>query len=215
MRVAKPIWVKICGITNRKDSLAAAEAGADAVGFIFVPASPRAVTREVVSEILPSLPPTVLTVAVVANESPEFIQGLLRVCPLKGIQFHGEETPEEVLRFKGQVRLIKAIRVQDTQSLEQIPRFQGVDAIVLDACQPGARGGTGTPFDWQLAVQAKAHGIPVIVAGGLNPQNVADAVTQVRPYGVDVTSGVELSPGRKDPALIREFVLRAKQAVSA
>ena len=200
-------------MTHREDALAAVDAGADALGFIFVPTSPRAVTREMVSEILFSLPSAVVTVGVVANESPEFLKGLLRVCPLKGLQFHGEETPEEVLSFKGQARLIKAIRVQDARSLDQIPRFRGVDAILLDTYQPGVRGGTGTPFDWQLAIQAKVFGIPLIVAGGLHPQNVAEVIAHVQPYGVDVTSGVELSPGRKDHALVRDFVLKAKQAI--
>lgn len=205
--------MKICGITNLKDALGAAEAGADALGFNFVPTSPRAVTREEVSEILFSLPPSVLAVGVVANESPEFIRGLLRVCPLKGLQFHGEETPEEVLGFRGEARLIKAIRIRDAGSLKQIPLFRGVDAVLLDGYHPGERGGTGAVFDWQLAVEAKTFGIPLIVAGGLHPENVSEVITRVRPYGLDVASGVELSAGRKDPALVREFVLRAKQAV--
>ncbi|MBI3333582.1 MAG: phosphoribosylanthranilate isomerase [Candidatus Omnitrophica bacterium] len=205
-----PTWVKICGTTNPEDAKAAVQAGADAVGFVFVPASPRAVSRKRVSEILRELPDTVLTVGVVADEDPDFLKGLLRVCPLKGLQFHGEEPPEKVLAFKGRARLIKAIRVRDAESLKQIPLYRGVDAILLDRHDPRRKGGTGEAFDWGLAVQAKSYGIPIIVAGGLTPDNVVQVVKRVRPYGVDVATGVELSTGRKDPALVREFLVRAK-----
>ena len=223
------MWVKICGITSLDDALTAVEAGADALGFVFVSSSPRAVTRDQVAAILAALPATVLTVGVVANEHPDFLRELLRVCPLRAIQFHGEEPPEEVLAFKGKVKLIKAIRVKDATSLQQIPQYRGVDAILLDAHTAyvkGARsktwhprqtvspgtvfGGTGVAFDWQLANQAKGFGIPLVVAGGLQPTHVADLVRQVHPFGVDVSSGVELSPGRKDRTLVREFILQAK-----
>ena len=207
------MWVKICGTTNMEDAQAAIEAGADALGFIFVPNSPRVVERREVSEILKVLPRTVETVGVFANENSDFLKGLLRLCPFKAIQFHGEEPPEEVLALKGMARLIKAIRVKDAESLEQIPLYEGVDAVVLDTYRSDQRGGTGTPFNWELAIRAKEFGIPVIVAGGLNPTNVADLIRQVQPYGVDVASGVEISPGRKDQQLVREFVLRAKSVV--
>ena len=208
------MWVKICGMTNREDALAAAEAGADAVGFVFVPTSPRAMSRHGVEEILRVLPPTVLTVGVVANEDPDFLKGLLRVCPLGALQFHGQESPEEVLGLREElsnVKLIKAIRVRDAESLKEIPRYRGVDAILLDAYDPQRLGGTGTPFDWSLAVQAKEFGIPLIIAGGLTPGNVEEVARQVEPHGVDVSSGVEVAPGRKEFSLIREFVLKAKQ----
>ena len=207
------MWVKICGTTNREDALAAVEAGADAVGFVFVPTSPRTVTRQKVEEILKALPPTVLTVGVVANEHPDFLNGLLRVCPLGALQFHGSESPEELIGLKEfvNVKLIKAIRVQDAQSVQQIPRYRGIDSILLDTYDPHRLGGTGQPFDWSLAVRAKDFGIPVIVAGGLTPSNVQEVVQQVQPHGVDVTSGVEVSPGRKNFELIHEFVLKAKQ----
>ena len=207
------MWVKICGTTNREDALAAVEAGADAVGFVFVPTSPRAVTRRAVEGILKVMPPTVLTVGVVANEDPDFLKGLLRVCPLGALQFQGNEPPAEVLSLKEfvSVKLIKAIHVRDGVSLEQIPRYKGVDAILLDTYDPHRLGGTGQPFDWGLAVRAKEYGIPVIVAGGLTPANVQEVGRQVQPHGVDVTTGVEVSPGRKNFELIREFVLKAKQ----
>ena len=203
-------WVKICGTTNLEDAFGAVEAGADALGFIFVPSSPRVVTRQRTSEILAALPATVLSVGVVADENPHFLNGLLRVCPLQALQFHGQETPEEVLAFQGRVKLIKAIRVKGAASLELIPRYQGVDAILLDTFQAGKRGGTGTPFDWKWAVQAKSYGIPVIVAGGLTPESVAQVVRDVEPYGLDVASGVELFPGKKDPARVREFIVKAR-----
>lgn len=205
------MWVKICGNTNLDDALAAVEAGADALGFIFVPSSPRVVTRKAASEILAGLPSTVLTVGVVANDHPDYVKELLRVCPLRGIQFHGEESPEEVLGFKTEGRkLIKAVRVQGTQSLRVIPAYQGVDAVLLDAHSETARGGTGTSFNWDLAAQAKSCGIPLIMAGGLTPSNVGEVVRRVQPFGVDVSSGVESSPGQKDRALVREFVVQAR-----
>ncbi len=208
-------WVKICGMTNVADAVAAANAGADAVGFVFVPSSPRAATREEVAKILPALPPSVVPIGVVANEDPDFLRGLLRVCPLHGLQFHGEESPEQVLAFKGKVRfLIKAIRVKNAGSLEIIPFYQGVDAILLDTDHPDRTGGTGVSFDWQLALRAKSFGIPVIVAGGLTPANVAAVIEQVQPFGVDVSSGVEFSPGRKDPVLVREFIHKATSPLS-
>ncbi len=151
-----------------------------------------------------------MTVAVVANEDPDFLKGLLRVCPFKALQFHGEEPPEEVLAFKGEAKLIKTIHVKDETSLEAIPRYQGVDAVLLDTYRPGHLGGTGQTFDWERAVQAKAFGIPIIVSGGLRPSNVEELIRQVEPYGVDVSSGVEASPGQKDPELVREFILKAK-----
>lgn len=206
-------WVKICGMTTTADAATAANAGADAVGFVFVSASPRAMTRDDVAKILPALPSSVVPIGVVANENPDFLKGLLRVCPLAGLQFHGEESPEQVLAFKGEVRfLIKAIRVKDAGSLEVIPSYQGVDAILLDAYHPEQAGGTGEAFNWQLAVQAKSFGIPIIVAGGLDPANVTAVVEQVQPFGVDVSSGVEISPGRKNQDVVREFILAAKSA---
>ena len=204
------MWVKICGTTNLEDALAAVEAGADALGFVFVPASRRAVSRNEVSRILAGLPPTVLTVGVVADEDPDFLVDLLRVCPLGALQFQGKEPPDEVLRFRGKARTIKTIHVRSAGSLKEIPAYRGVDAVLLDTHQPGRLGGTGVPFDWNLALQAKSHGIPLIVAGGLTPANVGEMVRRVEPYGVDVSSGVELSPGKKDPALIKAFIQQAR-----
>ncbi|MDO8730118.1 MAG: phosphoribosylanthranilate isomerase [Candidatus Omnitrophota bacterium] len=207
------MWVKICGMTNREDAIAAAEAGADAIGFVLVPTSPRAVTRREVEEILRFIPPTVLTVGVVANEDPDFLKGLVRVCSLGALQLHGQEPPEQVLRLKAElsgVEIIKAIRVRDADSLKEIPSYKGVDAILLDTYDPHRLGGTGQPFDWSLAARAKEFEIPLIVAGGLTAGNVREMVRQVDPHGVDVSSGVEVSPGKKSFELIRQFVLKAK-----
>lgn len=207
------MWVKICGITNRDDALAATEAGADAIGFVLVPTSSRAMTRHAIEEILKVIPPMVLTVGVTANENTDYLHGLLRVCSLGAVQFHGEEPPETVLALKESAKLIKAIRVKDSHSLESIPLYRGVDAILLDAYDPQRMGGTGQPFDWNLAVRAKQHGIPLIIAGGLNARNLQEVIQRVQPHGVDVSSGVEVSPGKKSFSLIREFVLKAKKAV--
>jgi phosphoribosylanthranilate isomerase len=204
------MWVKICGNTNEQDALAAVEAGADALGFIIVPSSRRSVSRKKISEIMSVLPSSIMTVGVVANEEASFLKDLLRVCRFRMLQFHGNESPEEVLAFKGQAKLIKAIRVKDAGSLAQIPKYKGVDAILLESYHPDQPGGTGIPFDWNLALQAKQYEIPLILAGGLTPTNVHDAVRQVNPYGVDVVSGVEREPGIKDPTLVRSFIVNAK-----
>jgi len=209
----EPVWVKICGVTRLEDALVAVEAGADAVGFVLVPSSPRALQRDRIEEILKALPRTVLTVGVVADEDPEFLHDLLRICPFGALQFHGEESPEQVLMFKGKVRTIKAFRVKSQEVLKEIPKYRGVDAVLLDAYDPNRLGGTGISLDWSWVQQAKTFGIPVIVAGGLTPQNVGYVVKQVAPYGVDVSSGVESSVGKKDPNLVRQFIRQAKSSL--
>ncbi len=209
--VSDKTWVKICGNTTIDDALAAVQAGADAIGLIFAPASPREVNRQEAAEIVAALPSSVLSIGVVVNENVDFLRGLLRVCRLQGLQLHGDESPEEVLALREDVKfLIKVIRVKDAKSLEAIPSYQGVDAVLLDTFKPLQRGGTGTVFDWGLIPKAKKYGIPIIVAGGLTPENVGDLVRQAEPFGVDVVSGVERSPGRKDQDLVRRFVLQAK-----
>ena len=197
------VRIKICGITRVEDGLAAAEAGADAVGFMFYAGSPRCLTPSAAASISHALPPFVTRVGVFVNASPAEVTATLAACPLDALQFHGEEPPDFCQRFGR--RVIRAFRIRDPQSLEQLPSYQ-VDAWLLDAFVEGQRGGTGQVFNWNLAVQAKALGRPIILAGGLNPQNVGEAVRAVRPYGVDVSSGVESSPGRKDSALIRALV---------
>ena len=201
------IHVKICGITNHDDAQAAVEAGADALGFVFYPPSPRYVSPEQVTQIIQKLPPFVTTVGLFVDVGLEMVNDLAVRCGLDRIQLHGGETPA----FCNQVTqpVIKAFRMKSAESLRQLPSYQ-VSAYLLDTYVEGALpGGTGTSFPWGLAAQAKAYG-PVILAGGLTPDNVAIAIAQTCPYGVDVSSGVESAPGIKDHRKVRAFVTRAK-----
>ena len=211
------VRVKICGITNVEDALAAAEAGADFLGFIFYPPSPRYVTPEQAGEIIAALRrlegetgrqhPT-RAVGVFVDEELDRVRETIRECDLDYAQLHGEEPPEVVAAL-GQ-RVIKALRVRSAADVERLGAYRAA-AYLLDAYHPTMQGGTGQAWDWELATAAKQYG-PVILAGGLNPDNVAGAVRRVRPYGVDVSSGVESSPGRKDIAKVRRFVAAAKDS---
>jgi phosphoribosylanthranilate isomerase len=200
------VRVKICGITSLEDALAAIDAGADALGFVFAP-SPRQVTPEAASLIVRELPPFITTVGLVVDQDP---RPLLDRCPVDVVQFHGSEAPE-VVAAAGR-RAVKAFRVREAADLENLPRYESVAAFLLDAYVPGVAGGTGQRFPWSLACEAKRFGKPVIVAGGLTPENVALCVETTQPYGVDVSSGVEASPGKKDPGKVRAFVAAARQA---
>jgi phosphoribosylanthranilate isomerase len=202
------VFVKICGVTNEADALAAVEAGADALGFMFYPASPRHVAAAVVSEIVHRLPPQVLTFGVFVNPVFEEARAIAASCGLGGIQLHGDEPPELCARF-APLKVWKAFRIRDDNSLKPLPRY-AVDAWLLDAHSFKALGGTGERFNWELAVRARSLGRPVVLAGGLTPENIADAVRQVRPWGVDVSSGVEAAPGQKDHAKVRAFIRAAK-----
>jgi phosphoribosylanthranilate isomerase len=197
--------VKICGITNRDDALVAVEAGAHALGFVFAP-SPRQISPEAAAEIIAALPPFVQTVGVVVNQD---LEPILARCPLDAVQFHGEE-PAEVLGRVSGVRRIKAFRVADEQDLEPIAAYASVaDAFLLDARVPGIAGGTGHTFPWHLAREARRFGRPIVLAGGLTPENVAAAVVAGRPDAVDVSSLVERAPGQKDADRVRRFVAAA------
>lgn len=203
-----PVRIKICGITNVEDALLACELGADALGFVFAP-SPRQVTPDAAAAILRELPPFVTTVGLVVDQDP---LSILERCPLDVIQFHGSESPETVARAGR--RAVKAFRVRDAVDLEALACYETVAAYLLDAYVPGIAGGTGQRFPWQLAVEAKRFGKPVIVAGGLTPENVSLCVETTRPYGVDVSSGVEAAPGRKDPEKLRTFLTSARHVVA-
>ena len=196
------IKVKICGMTQLKDALFAVEQGVDAVGFIFYKKSPRAVTMKTVREIIAKLPPLVDTVGVFVNESAERVNKLADYCGLDLVQLHGEESPAFCRKIHR--RVIKAFRVKDLQSIKQLEKFP-VSGFLLDTFSDDLHGGTGKTFDWNLALPAKKMG-PVILAGGLTPRNILQAVRQVRPYGVDVCSGVEKSPGIKDLEKVRAFL---------
>ena len=199
------VRVKICGTTSLKDALLAVESGADAVGFIFHKESPRNISQKDVKEIVAQLPPFVESIGVFVNETSDKINRIAEQCRLTAVQLHGDESPAFCRRIKR--RVVKAVRVKDAESLKGMSDFD-VSGFLLDAYNEESRGGTGRVFDWNLALRAKKQG-PVIIAGGLNPYNVYTAIHRVKPYGVDVCSGVEKSPGVKDPEKISEFIKAA------
>ncbi|MEW6543332.1 MAG: phosphoribosylanthranilate isomerase [Nitrospirota bacterium] len=206
------VKVKICGITNREDARAAVEAGADALGFIFHRESPRYVEADVVCRIVAGLPPFVLPVGVFVNEDLKKVRDLMDGCGLALAQLHGEETSAYCESLGRPV--MKGLRLRDRGSLLALAEYKGralVRAFVVDAFSQAAYGGTGQVADWNLAAEV-ARSAPVLLAGGLTAQNVGEAIRQVRPYGVDVSSGVEASPGRKDPARIAAFIQAVKLA---
>lgn len=202
------VRIKICGITNLDDALAAVEYGADALGFVFFKGSPRYVAPEDAGRITSALPPFVTTVGVFVDESQEDVIDIMERARLDIVQFHGEEPPEQC-EVPG-LRAIKALRVRELDDLASLPGYR-VSAYLLDTYVPGAPGGTGVSFNWDIAVQARRYG-NIILAGGLIPDNVAEAVSHVRPYAVDVSSGVEAQKGRKDHEKLRLFIQRARQA---
>ena len=199
--------VKICGVTNVADALAAAEAGADMIGLNFYEKSPRHITLATAGEISRALPPFVLRVGVFVDAAPDFILRALGECNLSLLQFHGAETSEFCTQFG--LMSMKAFRIRDEKSLEELPKHQ-TDAYLLDAYSAEAFGGTGEKFNWDLAIEAQKFGKPIFLAGGLTPENVADAVKKVKPFGVDVSSGVEISPGKKNHAKVKAFIHAAK-----
>ena len=201
--------VKICGITNVADGLVAAEAGADLIGLMFYEKSPRLITLAQAAEISRALPPYLMRVGVFVNPPVDLVMRAIGECQLTTLQFHGDESSEFCTQF-GLIS-IKAIRIRDESSLAQLENFQ-TDALLLDAHSSHGLGGTGERFNWDLAVAAQRFGKPVFLAGGLTPENVASAVQHVRPFGVDVSSGVEFAPGKKDPAKVKAFVAAAKSS---
>ncbi len=201
------VRVKICGITSAADGRAAAEAGADLIGLMFYERSPRHVTFATAAEIVRALPPFIVKVGVFVNPEADAVRRAIGDCGVSLLQFHGEETPEFCTQFG--VMSMKAFRVRDAASLAALPDYP-TDAWLLDAYSANAHGGTGAQFNWDLAIEAKRHGRPIFLAGGLTPENVAAAVGRVQPFGVDVSSGVESAPGRKDHAKVRAFVQAAR-----
>jgi len=195
--------VKICGITNLPDAQAAVEAGADALGFNYYEKSPRHLTVSAAAGISKQLPPFVMRVGVFVNAPEELVLRAIADSGLSMLQFHGEEPPEFCTQFG--LMSMKAFRIRDAASLPEMPKFQ-TDAWLLDAYSPEARGGTGEKFNWELAIEAQKLGKPIFLAGGLTPENVAEAVRKVRPFGVDVASGVESSPGKKDHQKMKDFI---------
>jgi len=202
------VKIKICGITNIDDALRAVDAGADALGFVFFGASPRNISPEQARAIIRHLPPFIQTVGLFVNESLATINETADTCGLDIIQLHGEESPDFCTGVKR--RVLKALRVRNFASLDSMPSYQ-VSAFLLDAWSPIARGGTGQTFNWDIAASAAADR-KIILAGGLSCDNITDAIKKVRPYGVDVSSGVETTPGKKDAVKITEFIRKAKAA---
>lgn len=201
------VKVKICGITNVRDARRSARAGADALGFNFVSGTPRYVQPDRARAIVLELPPFVSTVGVFMDSLAETVREVVEYCGLEYAQLHGHETPDMCAKLRG-IKLLKALRVRSVADVRQIEHYS-VDGYVLDTYVPGVPGGTGKTFDWGLARHAPSTE-RIILAGGLTPENVAEAVAAARPYGVDVSSGVEIEPGKKDKELVEWFIRIAK-----
>lgn len=200
--------IKICGITRLEDAQKAVELGVDALGFIFSK-SPRRVDAEVATEIIKDLPPFITTVGVFVNESMDVVKHIASVCRLNVLQFHGDELPEFCSQFSRKV--IKSFWVKNPDDLSMLPGYKGiVSAYLLDSRVEGKRGGTGKVFDWELAKIALPYG-RVILAGGLTSENVKEAIKAINPYAVDVSSGVESAPGKKDHEKMKKFVAAVRQ----
>ncbi len=200
--------IKICGITRVEDVLAAAHGGADAIGLVFYDKSPRNVERKQAALLAAAIPPFVTLVGLFVNASAENVRETLRQVPLDVLQFHGEEEPDFCRQF-GRPYL-KALRVKNGLNLVQCAaRYQDAQGLLLDAYIEGTHGGTGIAFDWSLIPQGLP--LPVVLSGGLHAGNVADAIMQVRPWAVDVSSGVESAKGIKDAAKIAAFIMEIKK----
>lgn len=197
------VRVKICGITNLEDGLQAAKAGADALGFVFYGPSPRNIEVTTASEIIASLPAFVTSVGLFVNAESQFIEAVLEQLPLDLLQFHGDEEEPQCSQYN--VPYIKAIRMREATDLRaECQTFHSSRGILLDAYVDGQAGGTGQTFDWGQIPQQLDK--PIILAGGLNPTNIQNAIETVRPWAVDISGGVEMAKGKKDPALVSAFM---------
>jgi phosphoribosylanthranilate isomerase len=216
------VWIKICGNTSLHDAQIAAGAGADAVGFVFAP-SPRQVTRELVADVVPQLPPTLEKIGVFVDASFDEIASTLVACSLTGVQLHFDapaELPARIRsRFGPGLRILRAIHFDaETAGKAPAPFHDGnVDAILVDSRTAKAAGGTGVAYDWNLASDTLFQSVKtreslLVAAGGLTPENVAEAMATLHPWGVDVATGVESEPGRKDPAKVHAFIVNARAA---
>lgn len=188
------IKVKICGITNREDAIIASQYGADALGFIFAQ-SPRKILPSSARKIIDQLPPFITRVGVFVDENQNTVNETVDICRLDAVQLHGSESPSYCKKIKS--RVIKVFRVKDKGSLKNIPRYD-VSAIMLDTYSSEKYGGTGKTFDWDLALDAKKYGLPLILSGGIKLSNILQAIKKVHPYAVDISSGIEIRPGKKD-----------------
>ena len=201
------MFVKVCGLTSEEDALLAVGMGADALGFNFVPGSKRQIAPQKAREIVRRLPPETLTVGIFRDELPERVIEITQKAGLRAAQLHGRETAEQTRHVRSLVPIvIKAFAAGDP-SLDSLAAF-GADIVMIDGAEPGS----GEVFDWSLAEGAPLAGHRVVLAGGLHPGNVADAIARIRPWGVDVATGVETAPGKKDAVKVREFVAAAQGA---
>lgn len=200
--------IKVCGITNLADALNAADAGADALGFVFVESSPRWVSPATAGKIIDSLPPSVTPVAVVRSVSAVALKALVEQLGVRTVQYHGDADPD-IDDIPG-ITLVRALRVGDGFDPASVCAVRST-TVLLDSYVDGLEGGTGKAFDWGLARAAGANK-KIIIAGGLHPDNVHEAISRARPYGVDASSRLESSPGKKDSNLVRLFVSRAREA---
>jgi len=214
------VKIKICGITNEKDAIWATNLGVDYLGFNFYKLSPRKISPKLASQIIRKLPNFVQPVGVFVNEEIKTILRIVKKCNLSLIQLHGEETAEYCQKLKDEMskvkrQIIKAFRMRDEEGLKVLPEYTDkADYFLLDTYVPGMEGGTGETFNWDLAIKARdlVAPKPIFLAGGLTPDNVAEAVEKVKPYGVDVASGVERLPRRKDYEKMKLFITKAKKA---
>jgi phosphoribosylanthranilate isomerase len=202
--------VKICGITSLADARLAIEAGADALGFNFYRSSPRYIEPREAGRIVRGLPHRVVKVGVFVDETAETVGEIVETAGLDAVQLHGRERPALVRRLAALRPVIKVFRVRPGFSSARFRSYPEAAAFLLDGFRPGLPGGTGARFDWTVARRAAHYG-PIILAGGLAPENVAEAIVSVHPYAVDVCSGVETRPGKKDPAKVRELMREVKR----
>ena len=205
------VRIKICGITNSTDANLCAKLGADAIGLNFHPESPRAISPFAARKIIQDLPPFVSTVGIFVNWAPDPVIVLAQALRLGFAQLHGDETPQTTADIADKVPVIKALRVGKGSALPAFSKYRAASAFLLDADLAGKFGGTGQTTDWEMACRA-ARNQYIVLAGGLTPENVAEAITKVRPFAVDVSTGVESRPGKKDSGKLRAFFQEVKQA---
>jgi len=209
------VKIKICGITNEEDAVWAVNYGAHYIGLNFHKDSPRKVSLDMAARVVKKVPPFIPCVGVFVEQQPEEILKIVQKTGLMGIQLHGDHTPDQCREIAGkmEVTLIRAFRVAEESDLDAIAPFKGACShILLDAKVEDQMGGTGQTFPWELARRAKSFGLPIFLAGGLTPENVAQAIEEVQPFAVDVASGVERLPKRKDLDKLKKFINEAKNA---
>ena len=207
----RTIKVKICGITNKKDAQAAVRLGADAVGFVFYKKSPRYILPEVVRSIIKDLPNNIKKIGVFVNAREKSIRRIAKLCKLDMIQFHGNESPRFCERFKD-YKIIKAFRIKEKNDLKRVLKYKPF-AFLFDTFIKSKAGGTGKNFNWRLVKHLEGTNRPIFLSGGLNEKNIQEAMQIVRPEWVDVSSSVEISPGKKDHQKVKKFVKIAKSIV--